>query len=91
MAHSHACALSALRAIQKYDAIAHDPHARVLLVEAQDALGSYLGYVCSGVSEGDGHYAHDGDTCPVHEWAYPEDHDAAIGLAKTFPRGTTTK
>lgn len=69
----HAGASDALRALQKYDEVSGRPGARVLLLEAQTALGALLGLECTGVPEGDGGYDHSGDTCPIHEWAVPSD------------------
>lgn len=72
--------VQALRSLQIYDELKGDNENRHLLVKAMDALGEELGYVCTGVPDGrneDGSvafYAHDGDTCPIHEWLVPDDH-----------------
>lgn len=79
----------ALRALQVYDELipgtekgaAHTY--RYLIIEAETALGEVLGLECTGEEDGwneDGSvafYSHDGDTCPVHEWLVPADHELA--------------
>lgn len=73
----------ALRAIQKYDEVFSGVHARFLLIEAETALGEYLGLSCTGEPDGwneDGSialYKHNGDTCPIHEWLVESDQQVA--------------
>lgn len=76
---------SALRALQVLDQVSAFDH-RVLLSEAQTALGEELGLTCTGVDEGDGFFSHDAGTCPIHEWLCPdEDHARAAQIAGGKP------
>lgn len=77
-------AARALRTIQKLDQllpietlVVH----RSLLLEAETALGEVLGLECGGKDQGGGgFYDHSGDTCPIHEWLVPSDHDVAEAM-----------
>ena len=62
----------ALRAIQKADDLPPgSPEARDYLMRACDLLGFQLGLECSSDDPRD----HNGDTCPIHEWLVPGDHE----------------
>jgi hypothetical protein len=69
----------ALRLLQKLDERHDLGDHRYLVIAAETKLGEELGLECTGVVEGrneDGspaYYAHDSETCPIHEWVEPSD------------------
>ena len=81
--HVQTHAETALRALQRLDELAGGAfnlgENRRHLIEAETALGEVLGLVCTGVPDGwneDGsvaYYSHNENTCPIHEWLYPQD------------------
>lgn len=78
-----------LRALQRYDEVQPSTWGRAHLMEAQTILGKTLGLACTGVDEGGGFYAHDGDTCPIHEWLVSADAEKVeeeARLARALPR-----